>query len=59
MNTRWLLRMARWAQNPPSEKKVRFVLAIFAVCFLVFTIEYFIGWPDLLSMDPGLRRIRP
>ncbi|WP_412505239.1 hypothetical protein [Roseovarius sp. SYSU LYC5161] len=51
--------MARWARNPPDKKKVKFVLAIFAVCFIVYAIEYFVGWPDMLSMDPRLRRMRP
>lgn len=59
MNTNWLLRMARLAQRPPSKKRLIFFLSIFGICFLIFTIEYFIGWPDALSMDTRLRRMRP
>lgn len=59
MNPRWMFRMARWAQNPPSEKRVKFVLAIIAVCLTVFAVEYFIGWPEMLSLEPGGWRYRP
>ncbi len=59
MNYRWLFRMARWAQNPPSEKRVIFVFGIVAVCLAVFAVEYFFGWPEVLSMDPRARRMRP
>jgi hypothetical protein len=31
MNPRWLLMPKRWAQNPPSMGKMKFVVAI--VCF--------------------------
>ena len=59
MNIRWLFRMARWAQSPPSEKRVKFVFAIIAICLVIFGIEYFVGWPDWMSMDPSNRRMRP
>lgn len=52
MNPRWLFRMARWARNPPSEKRVLFVLGIITVCLGLYAVEYFIGWPELLSMEP-------
>ena len=51
MNVRWLLRMKRWAQNPPSPSRVKFVFAIILVCALLFAYEYFYGWPDFLSVD--------
>lgn len=59
MNTIWLLRMARWARRPPSRKQLIFIGAIFVLCFTLFTIEYFIGFPDWMTMDPKLRRMRP
>jgi hypothetical protein len=59
MNPRWLFRMARWAQNPPSEGRVKFVLAIIALCLLFFAIEVFIGWPEALSLDPRAWRFTP
>ena len=52
MNYRWLFRMARWAQNPPGEKRVILVLGIVAVCLIVFAVETFVGWPELLSLEP-------
>ena len=58
MNPRWLFRMARWAQNPPSERRVKFVFAIVAVCLCLFAWEYFVGWPDALS-PTDMRRTRP
>ncbi len=44
--TRWLVRMSRWARNPPSEKRVLLVLAIILVCLVVFGIEWLGLWPD-------------
>ena len=59
MNIRWLFRMARWAQNPPSAGRVKFVLAIVVLCIALFAFEYFYGWPDALSPDPRGRLWRP
>lgn len=43
---RWLLRMSRWARNPPSEKRVIFVLAIIVVALVIVGIEKMGWWPD-------------
>ena len=61
MNPMWLLRMKRWAQNPPSMRKVIFVLAILGVCFALYAIETWIGWPDWATPNRGggPRMIRP
>lgn len=59
MNQRWLFRMARWARNPPSEKRVIFVFAIITVCLVLFAVEYFWGWPEMLSPDPKRHRWKP
>lgn len=59
MNHRWLFRMTRWAQNPPSQKRVIFVVAILAVCLIVVAIEQFIGWPEMLSQEPRGWRWKP
>ena len=59
MNPRWLFRMARWAQNPPSEGRVKLVFGIIAVCLALFAVEYFVGWPEALSLDPKGWRYRP
>lgn len=44
--TRWLLRMARWAQRPPSEGRIKLVLAIIVICLAVFAVEWMGWWPD-------------
>ncbi|MEQ8292459.1 MAG: hypothetical protein RIA08_09650 [Roseovarius sp.] len=56
MNPRWLFRMAKWAHRPPSETRVKLVLGIIVVCLAVFAIEYFVGWPDWMTLEPAGRR---
>jgi len=51
MNPIWFLRMAKWARNPPSEGRVKFVLAIIAVCLVLVGIEFFFGWPEWLRLN--------
>ena len=53
MNMRHFLRMAKWARNPPSEKRVKLGLAVIAICLLLFGIERLIGWPEWLTPDMG------
>ena len=57
MNPIWLIRMARWARNPPSPGRVKLVLGVVALCFILFGIEQFWGWPDWLSVN-GKARLR-
>jgi hypothetical protein len=57
MNIRWLFRMTRWAQSPPSAKRVKFVFGIIALCLFLFAIEYFIGWPDALTPNSPRGRL--
>ncbi|RKF15181.1 hypothetical protein D6850_10100 [Roseovarius spongiae] len=56
MNSRWLVRMARWAHNPPSAERVKFVLAIIAVCIALAAYEHFFGWPEALTPERSLQR---
>ena len=56
MNHRFLLRMARLAQNPPSMTRVKLVFAIIAICVALFAYEHFFGWPEILTPDPSARR---
>jgi len=58
MTPYWLLRLAQWARNPPGPARVRLVLIVIAICALVAGVEYFIGWPESLTVEPasGLRR---
>ncbi len=51
--------MARWAQTPPSARRVKFVLAIAVLCIALFAVEYYFGWPEALSTDPRGRLWRP
>ncbi|RMD94092.1 MAG: hypothetical protein D6811_03570 [Alphaproteobacteria bacterium] len=57
---RGLLRMAIWARRPPSEARVKLVLAVIAICLALFAVERIFGWPDWLTpeMTPKGRVIR-
>ncbi|MDJ0859346.1 MAG: hypothetical protein QNI90_10160 [Dinoroseobacter sp.] len=57
MNFNWLMRMSRWARNPPSEKRVKYMLLIVAACLTLWAIEQFFGWPEALT--PNQVRPRP
>ncbi|MDG1519310.1 MAG: hypothetical protein P8Q57_02465 [Yoonia sp.] len=56
MNLRWLLMAKRWAQNPPSMGKMKFVVAIVLLCIALYAIERIWGWPDWLTPDRVQRR---
>jgi len=56
MNIFWLVRMSRWARNPPSMKQVLLVIAVVAVCVTLFLVERYIGWPDALTADRAVWR---
>jgi hypothetical protein len=45
----WLLRAKRWAKNPPSEGRVKFVFGVIAICLLIVGVEWMFGWPDWLT----------
>lgn len=51
LNPRQFLRMAKWARNPPSEKRLILIAIVIAVCLVVFGGERMFGWPDWLSVD--------
>ncbi len=55
MNQRWLLRAKRWAQNPPSLARIKFIATILAICILLYGIEQIWGWPAWLTPN-DLRR---
>lgn len=46
MNIRWLMMAKRWVQNPPSMGRVKFFLAIVAVCLILYGIDTIWGWPE-------------
>jgi hypothetical protein len=45
----WLVRAKRWAQNPPSEGRVKLVLGVIAICLLIVGVEWMFGWPEWLT----------
>lgn len=47
----WLVRAKRWAQNPPSEGRVKLVFGVVAICLVIAGIEYFGLWPSWMTLD--------
>ncbi|MEM1064641.1 MAG: hypothetical protein AAGJ74_04000 [Pseudomonadota bacterium] len=47
----WWLRMALWARNPPSTRRVLLVLGVIAVCAALWAIEAIWGWPAALTPE--------
>lgn len=46
MNPRHFLRMSRWARKPPSDRRVKLVFGIIALCLMIWGIEALGLWPD-------------
>ncbi|WP_170442578.1 hypothetical protein [Ruegeria arenilitoris] len=57
MILRHLLRMSRWARNPPSDQRVKLVLGLIVLCLLIAGIEYMGWWPEWATSRP--RKLRP
>lgn len=51
MNPRWLLMAKRWAQNPPSMKRVMLVLAVIGICVVIVIAERMGLTPDWMTSD--------
>jgi nitrate reductase NapE component len=51
LNPRHLLRMAKWARNPPSEKRVVFVFAVIAICLFIGGLDYLGVFPDWMRVN--------
>jgi hypothetical protein len=49
MSPVWFMRMKRWAQNPPSPRRVKFIFAIILVAAIIFGLEYAGYWPEWLT----------
>ncbi|WP_417277661.1 hypothetical protein [Celeribacter sp.] len=52
---RWMLRAKRWAQNPPSAKRVKFTFAIIAACIALYAVEKTVGLPDWMQVERPAR----
>ena len=48
---RALLRMAKWARNPPSARMVMLVLAIIAIGLVLVGLERVFGTPDWMELN--------
>lgn len=57
MNPIWLIRMARWARHPPPMSRVKLVVGVVILCFILFGIEHVWGWPDWLRVN-GKAKLR-
>jgi len=57
MNLFWFLRAKRWAQNPPSARKIKAVAVIVAACVVLYGIEQIWGWPDWLTTNDTRGRL--
>jgi len=55
---RRLVRMAKWARHPPSERRVRLVFGVILICLILFGLERVFGWPDWLTLNTSGRRFR-
>jgi len=50
-NPRQFTRMARWARNPPGEKRVKLVLAVIAIALAIWGLERLFGTPDWMLIE--------
>ena len=51
MNPIWLMRMSKWARNPPSTKRVKLVFAAIALALIIVGIEWMGWWPDWATAE--------
>jgi len=56
VNPLWLLRMSRWARNPPSKQRVLLVFAAISVAAGIWGIEALGLWPDWATAERIPRR---
>ncbi len=57
MILRHLLRMSRWARNPPSDQRVKLALGLIVLCLAIAGVEYKGWWPEWATSQP--RKLRP
>mgnify|MGYP001822935757 CR=1 FL=1 len=57
MGPRFLIMMSRWARNPPSPRKTLVIAAIVGIALAAAVVEWTIGWPDALTVEPRGNRI--
>lgn len=52
LNPRHFWRMSRWARKPPSEQRVKLVLAVIAIALMIWGAERIFGSPEWMKMEP-------
>lgn len=58
MNPRHFLRMAKWARNPPSTRRVVLVLGVIAVCLALVGLERAGIIPEGLGLSSGDSKLK-
>jgi hypothetical protein len=51
INPLHLLRAKRWAQNPPSAKRVKLVFGVIALAGVIWGIEWLGLWPEWATAE--------
>ncbi len=51
MNMHWLIRMSQWARKPPSPERVKLVVGVIVLCFVLWGVELLWGWPAWLTVN--------
>ena len=51
MNPIWLIRMSRWARNPPSWGRIKLVAGVVIAALALGYVEYVWGWPEWLTVE--------
>ena len=46
LSPRHLMRAKRWAQNPPSAKRVKLVFGAIAIALAIIALEHYGFWPE-------------
>ncbi len=60
MNPRWFMRMALWARNPPSRRRIQIVVFAVICTAILYGIEQYFGWPEALTAEKiGNKGLRP
>ncbi|MGL4310006.1 MAG: hypothetical protein ACRCSU_05920 [Paracoccaceae bacterium] len=57
MNLIHLLRMSKWARNPPSRRQVIIGAIAIGGALLLAGVEYFIGWPEWATVNQTPRQM--
>lgn len=56
MNPIWFLRMKRWAQNPPSARRIVLVFGVIGICLALYGLERAGVLPDWMQADRAAPR---